>query len=602
MKIKASIFNKRNSFLFLFLLFTCCSSFYAQNKYKSDSLLVLLKQNKTSVEEKILLLKNIATYHPKNDTVLFILKEALKLSKKIKAPIIEAEIWEEMVYVEKRLGNNPKSLTAAFKALTIYESLSLKKEQGASYAQIAEHYISEKEYTSAILYLEKAKAIYTSSNDFLKEILTLLNLGEVYRLSDNLEKATATFSEVLMLNNTPKEKDIEAYAFGNLGMVYNAKNNLNTAEDNLKKAIEILTDLGNSYASSVYLNELGKVYDKQGNAILAEKHFLKAFQLAKKDRFKEQIRDFSKQLANYYKKEKQFKKALGYQQTFQIYQDSLINKKNIQKIEQVKSQYQVAKKETEITLLNTINKNQQNAVIGLIIGVSILLVLFYFLYKGSNKIKNKNKLLTIQKNLIYKREQEKIILLKELNHRTKNNLQMISSLLNLQSNKLTGHPAKEAILAGKYRVEALSLVHRKLYQEGVDSKINIKDYIEELILGLFYGYNANFTPQLNIDNLAIDIDTAVPLALIINELIINALKYAYNTIENPELEVAIYKKKIDFLTIMIKDNGIGFSSKEEEKKHSFGLKLLNSLVQQLNGTITQIPGNGTHWEIAIKTN
>jgi len=359
--------------------------------------------------------------------------------------------------------------------------------------------------------------------------------------------------------------------------------------------------LGDSYAITIYLNELGNVYEKQTKTTLASQKFIEAFNIAKTYNYKEQIRDFSKHLARFYKNRNQFKKAFEYQELFQKYQDSLVNKTNIQKIEQVKSNYQIAKKETEILLLNTINKNQKNTVYGLILGLCIVLLLSYFLNKAYIKTKKNNQLLTYQKSIIHKKEQEKAILLKELNHRTKNNLQMVSSLLSLQSNKLDGHPAKEAIIAGKHRVDALSLVHRKLYQEGVDSKINIKDYIEELVLDLFYGYNVNFSPKLSIDDVSIHIDAAVPLALIINELIINALKYAYTDIKNPELEIIISKQQNKNIAIDIIDNGIGFQQETIKKNYSFGLKLLNSLIQQLNGSIQKVLSQGTHWKIEVQT-
>ncbi len=602
--MKTIAFTSKNSlfyFLFFVFFFGFTLSCYSQNKQKSDSIISILNQKKKTKREKIILLNLLAHNHPKNDTALFVLKEALQLSKEIKAPILEAEIWEEIVYTEKRLGNNINSLNAAFKALAIYESLTLKKEQGASYIQIADHYTLEKDYLTAITYLQKAKVIYTNSKDIFKQTLTLLNLGELYRLSNKLDLAEVTFLEVLKLNKNLNEKDIKAYTVGNLGMVYNTQNKLNLAEKNLTKAIQMLNVLGDSYAVAIYLNEIGKVYEKRNKITLAEQKFIAAFQLANKNVFKEQIRDFSKQLARFYKKETQFKKAFEYQELFQKYQDSLVNKKNIQKIEQIKTNYLIDKKETEITVLNTLNKNQKNTLISLTTGVSILILMSYLLYKENRKTKKANSLLITQKNIITKREKEKAVLLKELNHRTKNNLQMIASLLSLQSNKLTGHPAQEAILAGKYRVEALSLVHRKLYQEGVDSKINIKEYIEELILGLFYGYNANFSPELNIDAIHIHIDTAVPLALIINELIINALKYAYKDIEKPTLEINIQQNNTKILMIDIKDNGIGFNAKKEQKNHSFGLKLLNSLVQQLDGSIEQILNKGTHWKINLKT-
>lgn len=581
-------------------MFLISFSAFSQNIQKIDSLLRVLKQHDGTKEEQILLLNEVANTHPNINESSAFLNKALRLAIEIDNPILEAQTLEEISYVNSRLGNTIKALETAFKALKIYESKSLVDKQAASYAQIADLYLSENDYTEAITYLKKVQEIYATSGDTYDKMLISINLGEAYRLFGDLKNAEIYFLKVLELNKTIKEVNIEGYTLGNLGMVYNTQEKLDIAQDYLEKSIRTLHALNDAYASSIYLAELASIYEKQRKPILAEQKLIEAFEMAKKAGLKEQIRDFSKQLATFYKKDKQYEKALTYQLSFQIYQDSLVNKEIVKKIEQVKSKHEIDKRESEIRLLNTINTNQKYTVIGLIAGLTLLVLLFYFLYKGNKKIKKTNLLLTHQKDIISKREQEKIVLLRELNHRTKNNLQMISSLLNLQSSRLTGHPAKEAILAGKDRVEALSLIHKKLYQEGVDSKIMITEYIEELVSSLFYGYDVDFVPKLEIPNISVHIDIAVPLALIINELIINALKYAYIDIEKPELHIIINEEP-NYLQLDIIDNGVGFDHKKVTTSHSFGLDLLNTLVKQLKGSIEKKQKKGTHWSIKIKT-
>lgn len=582
------------------LLFLIPFSVFSQNIQKIDSLLRVLKQHDGTKEERVLLLNEVANAHPNINESSAFLNQALRLAIEIDNPILEAQTLEEISYVNNRLGNTIKALEAAFKALKIYESKSLVEKQAASYAQIADLYLSENDYTEAITYLKKVQEIYNTSGDTYDKMLISINLGEAYRLFGDLKNAELYFLKVLELNKTIKEVNIEGYTLGNLGMVYNAQDKLDIAQDHLENSIRILHALNDSYASSIYLAELANIYEKQRKPALAEQKLIAAFEMAKKAGLKEQIRDFSKLLATFYKKDKQYEKALTYQLSFQIYQDSLVNKEIVKKTEQVKSKYEIDKRESEISLLNTINTNQKYTVIGLIAGLTLLVLMFYFLYKGNKKIKKTNLLLTHQKDIISKREQEKIVLLRELNHRTKNNLQMISGLLNLQSSRLTGHPAKEAILAGKDRVEALSLIHKKLYQEGVDRKIMITEYIEELVSSLFYGYDVDFVPKLEIPNISIHIDIAVPLALIINELIINALKYAYIDIEKPMLHIIINEEP-NYLQLDIIDNGIGFDHEKVTTSHSFGLDLLNTLVKQLKGSIEKKQKKGTHWSIKIKT-
>lgn len=579
-----------------------CQVFFAeciaQNTRISDSLRIVLKQDTLSKEEKTILLRNLAYYHPKLDSASYYAKESLRIASEIKKPILEAKAWEEIGAIEQRLGNSTQSLDAILKALRIYETLALTNEQAASYLQIATHHIGEKEYEKAIQSFKKAEDIYSASKDSLYLAYTLINKGEAYRLSHNFDHATNAFTKALQLNIILKDPSIKGYSVGNLGMIYNAQNKLESARKQLQQAITVLEELQDYYSTSIYLFELGEVYQKENNWNLAEEKKLAAMTMAKQAGLKEQIRDFSASLAENYKTRQEYEKALQYQEQYQVYQDSLINKENIQKTEQIRASFEIDKRQAKIGLLQTINTQQKYLLALLIIGIVLLIFFLYLLYQNHKKEKKANHTLSQQKNIISKREQEKALLLKELNHRVKNNLQMISSLLNLQSKELTGHPAKEAITSGKYRVEALSLVHKKLYQEGVDTKIALKEYIEELVSGLFFGHGTAFKPQLTIDNINVHIDLAIPLALIINELVINALKYAFTDIRNPSFQVIISKKTKNQLNIQVIDNGVGFSIKK--KSNSFGIKLISSLIEQLEGTIEKIESNGTYWNMNLK--
>ncbi|MBC8753406.1 tetratricopeptide repeat protein [Kordia sp. YSTF-M3] len=593
-------FNKQLLFSigFLMLTFSC----FAQNAQRTDSLLTVLETQKLSKKEKVTLLISIASNHPQQDEASYYARQSLQIATEINDPVLQAQAWEEIGAIEQRLGNKNNALDGIFKALHIYDSLNLKDKQAASYAQIAAYHFGEKEYDPAITYFQKAEKIYSEIGDDLYKALALINLGDTYRLNGQLEKSITTLENALRLNKSLKDEEIEGYTLGNLGMVYAAQEKLNEAKENLEDAITILTKLKDAYSTSIYISELGNVYRKEGNIQLAEEQFLVAYTMAKEARLKEQIRDFSASLTNLYENSNRYEEALKYQKIYQKYQDSLVNKENIQKSEQLKAGYQITKRESEINILNITNANQKRWGIALISGFVLLLFFAYLLYRGNRKIKKSNQVLSDQKELISKREQEKALLLQELNHRVKNNLQMVSSLLNLQSRELTGHPAQEAIISGKYRVEALSLVHRKLYQEGVDTKIALKDYIQELVLGLFEGYNVKFEPSFSIADISIGIDVAIPLALIINEMVINSLKYAYKDIEDPLLKIVIMQEAVEDLHIQVIDNGVGFTKIDNEKNNSFGIKLITSLIEQLEGTMERINTKGTHWEMKIKLN
>lgn len=565
---------------------------FGQNQQKVDSLLTILKSNTLSKIEKAMLYESLAYYHPKHDSALFYAKKSLNIASELKNPILEAEAWEQIGHKEKLLGNNSKALNAAFKALKIYETNNLTDKAAAANTQIATHYISEKEYNLAIKYLKESLKIYQKTKNPLNECLTLINLGEAYRLSGNLDEAEKMFTTVLKHDESKKDDVILAYALGNSGMIQSTKKNFQIAIQQLNKAIRILTKRGDSYSTSIYLFEQGKIYDQLENKSLAVQKMSEAIAIAQNAELKEQIRDFSKLLSDFYEREKDYAKALKYQRKYQVYQDSIVNKSNIKKIEQIKAAYVIGQRESEIKHLNEISSKRKHIAIGLAFGTLLfaaLTYLLYFLYKRI-RIANRN---------LSKREEEKALLLKELNHRVKNNLQMIASLLNLQSNETTNSTAKEVVLSSKNRVEALSLVHRSLYQEGAQTKVVIKEYIEELVLNLIHCYALYVKPEFNLSVSNLNVNEAIPLGLIINELVTNAMKHAYEGIEDPILRVTIILLDNN-LSLKVSDNGKGCSKIDTEKTDSLGYKLILSLIEQLEGTYTITHENGTHWIINLK--
>lgn len=583
---------------FLFFFISAYSFCFSQQK-DPDSLINILRTQDLTQKERSKLLSLASHYHRDIDSALHMAKQSLQLAQNIEEPLLQAEALEEISHLERRLGNNTKSFKASFEALEIYESMELSERQAASFTQLASNYISNGDYISGINYLTKAMEIYATSDKATNYALTVLNLGEAYRMNGQLDSAVFYFEEALEMNETLDNEVLLGYSKGNLGMVQSAQNKIGLAQNNLTEAVGVLKKLGDSYSTSVYLAEFGKVHELNRKHRLAEEIFLEALEIAQKEGFKEQIRDIGILLSKFYEDQSQYRKALQYERMYSIYQDSLVNKKNIQDIERIKASYEIDKRESEIGLLNKINETQKYVLYLVMLGFVLLLIFAYLLRRGYKRIKRANAVLAEQRDLIAKKEREKALLLRELNHRIKNNLQMISSLLSLQGHQLEGHPAQEALLEGKLRVEALSLVHRKLYQDGVDTRIKVKEYMEELIFGLFHGYGATFKPHLNISDINITIDKAIPLALIINEVIVNALKYAYVNIDKPTMKVVLKRTRGDMVNVQVVDNGIGYASKCANE-NSFGIRLIHSLVEQLEGILSIKAEKGTCWNISMR--
>jgi PAS domain S-box-containing protein len=197
---------------------------------------------------------------------------------------------------------------------------------------------------------------------------------------------------------------------------------------------------------------------------------------------------------------------------------------------------------------------------------------------------------------------EKVTLLKEIHHRVKNNLQIIASLLNLQSRYIKDETTLAAIRESQNRVKAMALVHEKLYRSEDIAHISLHDYIKFLGTGLFQFYDARsrgiqFT--LEIHDVDVDIDAAIPLGLIINELISNSLKYAFPEGRKGEISISV-KKEDHTLTVLFRDTGTGIPvDLDWRNTQSLGLRLVITLVDQMNGTVELDRSSGTQFTLVL---
>lgn len=199
---------------------------------------------------------------------------------------------------------------------------------------------------------------------------------------------------------------------------------------------------------------------------------------------------------------------------------------------------------------------------------------------------------------------EKEVLLKEIHHRVKNNLQVISSLLKLQAGYIDDENVQSLFTESYNRVRSMALIHEKLYQTSNLAKIEAGDYIRNLVDNLFRSYNISTQKIdlcLKVDKILLDVDTAVPCGLIINEIVSNALKYAFTHQKCGEISIHFIKKDSDYLLLSIKDNGTGLPPDFNlEESESLGLQLVVNLTEQLEGTLTYGSNGGTCFKILFK--
>jgi len=223
------------------------------------------------------------------------------------------------------------------------------------------------------------------------------------------------------------------------------------------------------------------------------------------------------------------------------------------------------------------------------LGAGIVFLLAGLLIFGFISYRNR----TRSNRLLAIKNAENELLLKEIHHRVKNNLEVVSSLLALQSAQIDDPNTKEAMLEGQNRVHSIGIVHQKLYQGTNLGSIEMKDYflnLSENILDSF-GAEERVKIELAMEKLDVDIDTAVPLGLIVNELLTNTLKYAFPKGQNGTVLIKLEKQTNGILHLEVSDNGIG--KQDLVQGSGFGSQLISLLTHQLSGKMKEEVKNGT---------
>jgi two-component sensor histidine kinase len=308
-----------------------------------------------------------------------------------------------------------------------------------------------------------------------------------------------------------------------------------------------------------------------------------------------------------------FEKAYKYQNKYDILHDSLEEKKRVNTMSDYEAFYELKDMEYElnknklavIKKENKILQQERYLVISLVISISLFLI--FVLLGYSYQIKRKTNRLLYSKNeelkqlnqIIAASLKEKEILLKEIHHRVKNNLQLVMSLLNIQAQDSQHTSIEDFLEKGQLRIVTMSLIHQNLYLSENFTNIDFQIYLESLVENIQHTFNGNnVTSVINTNGNTFNLDTAIPLGLIINEIVCNALKHAFPDNMKGQIQISIQKKEPDLFELQIGDNGIGIQ--QTKKSNSIGLELVSLLVLQLRGKMHKINKRGTNYSIEFK--
>ncbi len=495
-------------------------------------------------------------------------------------------------------------------AIDIYTELGNQSEISRAYQLLAYSYYLSGSYKEAINYGEQSYQTALLAQDTLHVIDALTYLIPAYVESDQVSVAMTKANECLEWIESMDEIDLfkimDLYHYR--GSVFEAQNRLDEAMKDYTESWELAkVYFKGSDAATFYTFGIGRILQLKGDyegAIETNQRLLDHLYEAKEF---ENLVETHIQLAESYESIGDYKQSLIQKELAWNLQDSLKSLRTNALTSELQIRYETARREEQIlTQQNQISRQQRFQY--LIIGIASLLLIAFsaiFIFYRRNQRKNKrleelNESLQ-EKNLqLDERSEQNELLVKEIHHRVKNNLELVSSLLELQSAQLANRDQQKALRSSQMRIQSMSIIHQKLYRDKTLSTIEMKDYFENLGRQLLDSYNVSDRISLTcgMERIELDLDTAIPIGLIVNEILSNALKYAFPDQRQGIIEITMTEADGDRFHLTISDDGVGKTSNPDST--GFGSQLIMLLTKQLGGSLREEVSNGTRIFLDLK--
>ncbi len=521
-----------------------------------------------------------------------------------------ANVQYQIGVVLQQMGKIDESTDAILASVRIDEALGRIQSAANGLNSIANGFKKIRRFDQAEAAYQRAWEIYHKHDNKGGQALVLVNYANLLSDLGKNDEALSKFLEAEQLSKADQNEHLWSHVLENLGNFYIATGETAKAKSYLERALALRKKYNSQrelYLIQIKIASLEQLLDNHTKAL---ELLLPAHQTAVELKELENARRSAELLADSYHATNQYSEAYKFVKLGSSYQDSIINRDISNAVADMNTRYETEKKEQEIALLTAQNelkalesRQLRTIAIGAGTGMLILALFSWIIYSDRKKIWRLNNELYHSNEVISKSLEEKNILLKEIHHRVKNNLQVISSLLGIQSRKIKDSKAFEALTEGRARVNSMSLIHQDLYNQDNLKGIEMKSYLEKLVDSLFDTYNisdGDIVLESDIDPLTLDIDTVIPLGLIINELISNALKYAFPTGKG---KITVKLKQTDRgLLLDVSDNGIGMDNPDQVVHgDTFGYDLISALVDKLDGSLSIEVNAGTRVHAVLKT-
>lgn len=527
----------------------------------------------------------------------------IKEAKKAKNFYLALSLSIDHANIKNRLFQIKEAFTILFETIRKIDSLGYEDLKVKAYASLGNKYNYIEQFEEAHRYTYKAVQLSNANtNDFLKaySLYYFANSLSWSTFGSNRSQKELYCDSALKIHNRALELvDPDNYLVGDILIDLS---NIHYTMNNIELARNLNQQSYRAYQKSNYNNGVVATYPMELRILIREGRYAEVIKIAEKGfKLAEQLNDLhhlqqiSQNMYVAFQVLGKYEKACQYMHNYFSLRMKQNQGNRAGAIYILESQFQLDQKDQQLdfqnqllSLQSTNLEVQQNLTVGISVVLLISVIfssVYYRLFRKNIKISHQN-----------------TVLLREQSHRVKNNLQVISALLNLQANRLQEPGAKAAIEDSHHRLQVMSMIHQRLYGENL-VEINIKELIKDIsqmMIHSLWPRENNLQTEYELDDIYLLLEKAVPIGLIVNELITNSLKHAFADHQLPKIKIRLQKISRQKIQFFYSDNGPGFNSNEHETQQSFGLLLIHLQSRQLFGNYHWQNGTGSAFNLEFK--
>lgn len=522
------------------------------------------------------------------DSAYAVLQDAKEKVSKNDLP----HLYTQLGYVFERKGDIMRAADYALEAERIGNELNDNRAIAQAFSDLSNLYWKYSDFDKALEYGLKSVELFEDRNlndmdyDFVLYVVgnNLMSLKEHQEALRYFQHANAIGKRYGFYNNL---SDI------NISLVdlYTELNQFEEAELAGEDAVKYAQLIDNDFLLMRSWLAIGRLRLFQGRYNDAIELIHKSLDVATPDfGDKFYLSQAYERLSKAYAKSHSYKEAIDAFEVYDSLKKEVFVENSNKRMSLLQSEFDLADKESTIQGMEERIKKQSStqSLITIIAGLLLILLLVLYVTYENNRKKN---------ILLEQQNEEKEFLLKEIHHRVKNNLGIVSSLLDLQAEKIKDPKIISAIEESRNRVYSMSMIHQKLYQGENLSSIGMKEYLIDLSQHILdsYGGEGRIDFEYKLEEMELDVDSAIPMGLIVNELLTNSFKHAFPENVNGKIEITCCHIAENRILLQVSDDGIGLLEfdKEDDQGRGFGTQLIDLLIQQLDGSIMTVNGIGT---------